>query len=74
MFELILGKIMDTYIDDMVVKSNEELDHIRDLTEVFAILKRHRLRLNATKYAFGVSLDKFLGHLVMRRGIEANLE
>ena len=38
-FEPILGKTIDPYIDDMVVKSKEESDYIRDLTEVFAILK-----------------------------------
>ena len=74
MVELILDKTMDAYIDCMVVKSKEESDHIRDLTEVFAILRRHRQRLNATKCAFRVSLGKFLGHLVTRRGIEANSE
>ena len=72
MFEPILGSSMDAYIDDMVVKSKEEADHIRDLTEVFDILKRHKLKLNATKCAFGVNLGKFLGHLVMKWGIEAN--
>ncbi|GFY97528.1 hypothetical protein Acr_12g0000690 [Actinidia rufa] len=70
MFEPILGKTMDAYIDDMVVKSEEEPNHIRDLTEVFDILKRYKLRLNAVKCAFGVNLGKFLGHL----GIEANPE
>ena len=72
MFRPILGKTMDTYINDMVVKSRKKADHIRDLTEVFAVLKRHRLRLNAAKCAFGVSSGKFLGHLVMRQGIEVN--
>ena len=73
-FEPILGKTMDTYIDDMVVKIKEESDHINDLTEVFAIHKMHKLRLNATKCAFGVSYGKLLGHLVIRQGIEANPE
>ena len=74
MFEPIMGKTMDAYIDDMVVNSEKELDHVRDLTEAFAILKRHKLRLNAVKYAFEVSSGKFIGHLVMRRGIETNPE
>ena len=74
MFEPIMGKTMDAYIDDMVVKSRKKLDHVRDLIEVFTTLKRHRLRLNAVKCAFGVSSGKFLGHLVTRRRIEANLE
>ena len=74
MFELILEKTMDTYIDDMVVKSKKESNYIRDLIEVFTILRRHKLKLNATKCAFGVSSGKLLGHLVTRRGIEANPE
>ena len=67
-----MGKTMDAYIDDMVVKSKTEPDHVRDLTEVFAILKKHKLRLNVAKCTFGVSSGKFLGHLVTRRGIESN--
>ena len=48
-FEPILGKTMDAYIDDMVVKSKRESDHIRDLIEVFTILKRHKLRHLVTR-------------------------
>ena len=55
---------MDAYIEDMVVKSKEELDYLKDLVEVFEILKEHKLRLNVTKCAFGVSSGKFLGRLV----------
>ena len=72
MFESVLGRTMDAYIDDMVVKSKEDSDHIRDLTEVFTILKRHKLRLNAAKCDFGVSSGKFLENLVTRREIEVN--
>ncbi|XP_057499206.1 uncharacterized protein LOC130783528 [Actinidia eriantha] len=65
---------MDAYIDDMVVKSREESDHLRDLSEIFVILQQHKLRLNAAKYTFGVGSGKFLGHLVTRRRIETNPE
>ena len=61
-----MGKTMDAYIDDMVFKSKKEPDHVRELAEVFTILKKYKLRLNATKCAFGVSSRKFLGHLVTR--------
>ena len=44
---------MDSYIDDMVVKNIKKLDHVMDLTEVFGILKRHKLRLNAAKCNLG---------------------
>jgi hypothetical protein len=58
----------------MLIKSLREEDHVADLLQVFDILRRNRLRLNASKCTFGVSSDKFLGHVVSRRGIEANLD
>uniref|UniRef100_A0A2N9HBP5 Integrase catalytic domain-containing protein n=1 Tax=Fagus sylvatica TaxID=28930 RepID=A0A2N9HBP5_FAGSY len=64
--------LLQVYIDDMVVKSVKTKDHIRDLRKVFEILRRHSLKLNATKCAFGVGSGKFLGFLVTQHGIEAN--
>ncbi|XP_058198489.1 uncharacterized protein LOC131314008 [Rhododendron vialii] len=72
LFGILIGKIMEAYIDDMVVKSLKVENHLSHLAEVFAILKKHKLRLNADKCAFGVSSGKFLGYLVTRRGIEAD--
>ena len=72
MFKSHLGHTMEVYIDDMVVKSKTDDEHFTDLQEVFDILKKHKLRLNAAKCAFGVGSGKFLGHLVTRRGIEAD--
>ena len=72
MFEPLLGRTMEAYIDDMVVKSKDEKDHLRDLDEMFQILKKNKLRLNASKCAFGVGSGKFLGFLVTNRGIEAD--
>ena len=43
-FKPILGNTMDAYIDDMMVKSKEEPDHIRDLTEVFTILTQIKIK------------------------------
>ncbi|XP_028052083.1 uncharacterized protein LOC114256628 [Camellia sinensis] len=71
MFALMLGRTMEAYIDDMVVKSKEKAQHLSDLAEMFAILKRHKLRLNS-KCAFRVGTGKFLGFLVTNRGIEAD--
>ena len=69
MFEPLMGKTMDAYIDDMVVKSKKELDHLNDIAKVFKILKEHKLRLNAATCTFGCSSSKLLGHLVTQRGI-----
>ncbi|XP_058180085.1 uncharacterized protein LOC131298624 [Rhododendron vialii] len=72
LFGMLIGEIMEAYIDDMVVESLKAENHLSHLAEVFAILKKYKLRLNADKCAFGVSSGKFLGYLVTRRGIEAD--
>ncbi|KAH7850570.1 hypothetical protein Vadar_000028 [Vaccinium darrowii] len=72
MFKDQLGDTMEAYIDDMVVKSIQEENHITDLSKMFTVLKQHGLKLNAEKCSFGVGSGKFLGHLVTRRGIEAD--
>ena len=56
----------------MVVKSKLAPNHIDDLGDVFQILRKYKLRLNATKCSFGVGSGKFLGYMVTHRGIEAN--
>ena len=72
MFESQLGKNIEVYIDDMVVKSKVVADHFSDLGSVFEVLRRHKLHLNASKCSFGVSSDKFLGYMVTHRGIKVN--
>ena len=72
MFAPQLGKSTEVYIDDMVVKSKAVSDHVRDLGDIFEILKRHKLRLNASKCSFGVGSGKFLGYMVTHRGIEVS--
>ena len=74
MFELQLGKSVEVYIDDMVVKSKLVSDHLADLTSIFEILREHKLRLNASKCSFGVGSGKFLGYMVTHRGIKVNLD
>ena len=72
MFESQLGKNVEVYIDDMVVKSKLVYEHLADLLNIFDILKRHKLHLNASKCFFGVGSGKFLGYMVTHRGIEVN--
>ncbi|XP_028107733.1 uncharacterized protein K02A2.6-like [Camellia sinensis] len=67
-----LERTIETYIDDMVMKSKLATNHLADLREVFGILKSHQLRLNASKCAFEVGTGKFLGYMVTHRGIKAN--
>ena len=72
MFELQLGKNIEIYIDDMVVKSKMVSEHLGDLRAIFEILRKYKLCLNASKCSFGVGSGKFLGYMVTHRGIEVN--
>ena len=72
MFEPQLGRNVEVYIDDMVLKSKLVSKHVGDLTSSFEILKEHKLRLNASKCFFGVGSEKFLGYIMTHRGIEVN--
>ena len=63
---------MEFYIDDMLVKSKERSDHAGYLQEAFELLRAYDMKLNPSKYTFGVSAGRFLGFMVTQRGIEAN--
>ena len=72
MFESLLGKNIEIYIDDMVVKSKMVSEHLGDLRAIFEVLNNNKLRLNASKCSFGVGSGKFLGYMVTHMGIEVN--
>uniref|UniRef100_A0A2N9GSW4 Uncharacterized protein n=1 Tax=Fagus sylvatica TaxID=28930 RepID=A0A2N9GSW4_FAGSY len=72
MFGHLIGKTVEVYIDDILIKSVRKANHIEDLREVLRVLRSNKLRLNASKCIFGVSSSKFLGHMVSYNGVEAN--
>ena len=72
MFEPQLGKSIKVYIDDMVVKNKVVPEHVKDLGDIFEILRRHKLHLNTSKCSFGVGSSKFLGYMITYKGIEVN--
>ena len=72
MFRLQIGWNVEVYVDNMLVKSLDEKKHMDDLYETFDTLKWYNMKLNPSKYAFGVSSGKLLGFMVSQRGIEAN--
>nr|XP_009413508.1 PREDICTED: uncharacterized protein LOC103994794 [Musa acuminata subsp. malaccensis] len=69
-----IGRNMEIYVDDMIVKSRTAEAHPSDLAETFDTLRRFGLRLNPAKCAFGVTSGKFLGFIIHERGIDANPE
>ncbi|XP_020547166.1 uncharacterized protein LOC110011435 [Sesamum indicum] len=74
MFEDQIGRTMEVYVDDMLVKSSRSQDHIVYLEQTFATLRQFRMKLNSMKRTFGVTGEKFLGYLVSEQGIEMNPE
>ena len=64
MFSKQIGRNMEVYVDDMLVKSKEEKDHLDDLRETFNTLRLYNMKLNSPKCAFGVFSGKFLRFMV----------
>ena len=60
------------YIHDKMVKSKVEFEHIDDLENIFRILRKYKLNLNAAKCSFGIGSGKFLGYMVTHCGIEVD--
>ena len=63
-FENMLHKTVECYVDDLVVKSRKRPDHLRDLQQIFDILRRCQLKMNPLKCACGVTSGKFLGFII----------
>ncbi|GKV34003.1 hypothetical protein SLEP1_g42432 [Rubroshorea leprosula] len=71
-FHDMIGRFMEIYIDDVVVKSNEDEEHLGHLKLAFERMRKHGLTMNPLKCAFGVSAGNFLGYLVHERGLEVD--
>ncbi|EHA8591483.1 hypothetical protein COCNU_scaffold060974G000030 [Cocos nucifera] len=69
-----IGRNMEVYMDDILVKSRASTDHLANLKKTFDALRKHKMKLNPTKCAFGVTSKKFLRFMVSRCGIKANPE
>jgi len=64
-----IGLNVQAYVDDMVVTSQVKDQHVVDLEELFTTITRYRLKLNPEKCVFGVEVGKFLGFILIERGI-----
>ncbi|KAJ7982769.1 Retrovirus-related Pol polyprotein from transposon 17.6 [Quillaja saponaria] len=71
-FKAQMGHNVKVYVDDMLIKSPTSELHVKDLQETFSTINLHQLKLNPTKCTFGVSAGKFLGFMIIARGIEPN--
>ena len=66
----LIGRIVEIYIEDVIVKSKVYKEHLADLRETLECTRKHGLKMNPNKCAFGVSAGHFLGFNVHERGIK----
>nr|GEW84605.1 hypothetical protein [Tanacetum cinerariifolium] len=71
-FQSQIGRNLEAYVDDMVIKSRNEKMLLADIAETFDILKKINMKLNPKKCSFGVEERKFLGYVVTSEGVIAN--
>ena len=69
-----IGKNMEVYMDDIIVKSQWEEQHTKDLEQILDTLDKYKIKLNPDKCVFRVKAEKFLEFMISHRGIEANPE
>src|SRR4051812_17809089 len=73
-FSKFTHKTVECYVDDIAVKSRCKGDHLRDLREVFNLVRAHQLKMNPTKFFLGVSSGKFLEFVITSKGIHLDPE
>ena len=71
-FRDLIGRTVEAYVDDIVVKSKWADHLVADLEQTFAKLRANNIKLNPEKCVFGVPRGMLLGFIVSERGIEAN--
>lgn len=74
MFTSQLGRNIEIYVDDMVIKSKNEGKLISDISETFDTLRKANMKLNPKKCTFGMETGQFLGYMISNEGIQANPE
>ena len=72
MFAYQIGKNIQVYVDDMLLKIWKEDNHLDDLKKTFETLRSYNMKLNPSKCTFRVTVGKFLRFMVSQRGIEVN--
>lgn len=67
-----IGRNLEVYIDDMIVKTSNGKSHVADLDDILESVRRYNMHLNAFKCSFGVQTGKFMGFMLTMRGIETS--
>ncbi|XP_076899911.1 uncharacterized protein LOC143553908 [Bidens hawaiensis] len=69
-----IGRNLEVYMDNLVIKSNTEIAMLKDVEETFKTLRSISMKLNPGKCSFGMEEGKFLGVIVTNGGFKANPE
>lgn len=69
-----IGQNLEVYVEDMIVKTIKMPNHAEDLEDILQSSRKYDMRLNLASCSFGVQAEKFLGFILTRRSIEANLD
>nr|KYP33891.1 Transposon Ty3-G Gag-Pol polyprotein [Cajanus cajan] len=71
-FHDLISKFVQVYVDDIIVGSKQKEDHLCHLKLAFERMRKHGLKMNPLKCAFGVTTGEFLGFVIHQKGIEVN--
>ena len=71
-FKPLIGRTVEVYIDDIVVKNETQAEHVQHLEEAFCLMRAYNMKLNLAKLAFDINARNFIGFMVTQRGIEVN--
>jgi hypothetical protein len=69
-----IGRTVEAYVDDIVVKIRKANDLVSNLCVAFGCLRANEVKLNPEKCVFGVPRGILLGYIVSQQGIEPNPE
>ncbi|KAJ0556587.1 putative nucleotidyltransferase, Ribonuclease H [Helianthus annuus] len=69
-----IGKHIEVYIDDLVIKSPEEDQMLKDIEKTFNSLRSVNMKFNPAKCSFGMEEGKFLGFIITNGGFKVNPE
>ncbi|GKB52611.1 reverse transcriptase domain-containing protein [Tanacetum coccineum] len=69
-FQKQIGRNLEVYVDDLVIKSRMEREVIRDIEETFKTLREINMKLNPKKCTFGMREGTFLGYKVNADGLK----
>ena len=68
-FHEFIGKFIEAYIDNVVVKSDKKDTHLDHLRKALEKMRKHGLKMNPLKCAFGLAIGNLLG-FIHKRGLQ----